>query len=302
VESTAKSDIITSLSNLYTKIEKSLKDVNNNNPKILKIILVNNEKEKYKSLNEKAFKDEKLKNVLDEFINEKFNFIGVELKYLDNVGQLVRQKKELFEIISDCPLRKEPLIKSIYMSDEYLKKTEKMSLNLYKKWYEIISSEEIINAIEKLDEVLLLYFDIMNSILFMKHKSNKKDKHRDAYINKINNYISQENLNSMKNEIIESDFMESLGEEINTILKKLSEINLNNFINQLKENKRYNNCICWNKIVDYLKNEESHIIDFLDILQNSSVLLDLFEKEIIKKSKDVISKEKNGEDEEENEL
>ena len=297
VDSTIKTDIIASLSNLYTKIEKSLKNVKNKNPKILKIILINNETEKYKNLNEKTFEDEKLKNVLNEFINEKLNYFGVELKYLDNVGNLLKQKNNLFEKISDCPLEQESLIKSIYTSDEFLKKSEKMSMNLYKKWIEIMNNEEIINAIEKVDEVLLLYMDIMNCILCMKYKANKNEKYRDSYINKINYYLSPENLNGKRNEIIPSDFMESFVEEININKKNINEVNLDNFIKQLNDNQRYNNCICWKKIADYLVNEQNNILRFLDMLQNSSQLMELFEKEIVQKAQEIISNVKNEDDE-----
>ena len=308
VDSTPKSDIITSLSNLYTKIEKSLTE-RNKKPKILKIILINNEMEQYKKILEKKFNDEKLKSILDEFVNEKSYFFGVELKYLDD--RLMRQKRAIFEKISDFPTGQEEtinnelkeknpkIIKTIYISDELLKKSEKMSLSIYKKWCEIINDEEINNGIEKLDDIFLFYIDIMNSILFMKHKTKKNSKYRDAFIKKINYYISSENLNSKKNEILTPDFNETFMEDINSNKDKINEINLNSFIKQLSENKRYNNCICWSKIVNYLTNQKKNIIRFLDILQNASTFMELFEKEIIKKAKEIISDEKNDDEKDE---
>lgn len=308
VDSTPKSDIITSLSNLYTKIEKSLTE-RNKKPKILKIILINNEMEQYKKILEKKFNDEKLKSILDEFVNEKSYFFGVELKYLDD--RLMRQKRAIFEKISDFPTGKEEtinnelkeknpkIIKTIYISDELLKKSEKMSLSIYKKWCEIINDEEINNGIEKLDDIFLFYIDIMNSILFMKHKTKMNSKYRDAFVKKINYYISSENLNSKKNEILTPDFNETFMEDINSNKDKINEINLNSFIKQLSENKRYNNCICWSKIVNYLTNQKKNIIRFLDILQNASTFMELFEKEIIKKAKEIISDEKNDDEKDE---
>ena len=308
VDSTPKSDIITSLSNLYTKIEKSLTE-RNKKPKILKIILINNEMEQYKKILEKKFNDEKLKSILDEFVNEKSYFFGVELKYLDD--RLMRQKRAIFEKISDFPTGQEEtinnelkeknpkIIKTIYISDELLKKSEKMSLSIYKKWCEIINDEEINNGIEKLDDIFLFYIDIMNSILFMKHKTKMNSKYRDAFVKKINYYISSENLNSKKNEILTPDFNETFMEDINSNKDKINEINLNSFIKQLSENKRYNNCICWSKIVNYLTNQKKNIIRFLDILQNASTFMELFEKEIIKKAKEIISDEKNDDEKDE---
>ena len=302
VDSTPKSDIITSLSNLYTKIEKSLTE-KNKMPKILKIILINNEMEQYKKIFEKKFNDEKLKNILNEFVNEKSYFFGVELKYLDD--RLIRQKRAIFEKISDFPTGQEEtinnelkeknpkIIKSIYISDELLKKSEKMSLSIYKKWCEIINDEEINNGLEKLDDIFLFYIEIMNSILFMQHKAKKNSKYRDTFIKKINYYISSENLNGKKNEILTPDFNETFMEGINSNKDKINEINLDSFIKQLSENNRYNNCICWSKIVNYLTNQKKYIIRFLDILQNASTFIELFEREIIKKAQEIISDEKN---------
>ena len=302
-----KTDIITSLSNLYTYIEGPLKEEKNNKKKILKIIIVNNEMEIYKNFHEKIFSDDKLQLVLKEFINEKSNYFGVELKYLDD--RLILQKRKGFEKISDFPtgqfgsvnneLNEENIniVKSIYISDELLKKAEKMSLNLYKKWYEI-SIDEILNkGIENLDELLDFYKDVLNSILFMKNKISKNIKLKEKYVQKISAYISSENLNNKKNEIILSDDNESFVQEIKESIDKVNKINLDSFIKQLSDNKRYNCCICWIKICNYLIDQKKNIIQYLDILKKSKSLIELIEKDIIKKSREIIN---NDTDDEEN--
>ena len=318
IDDSPKSDIITSLSSLYTKIDKSLKKEKIKKNKILKIILVNNQMAKYKNINEKLFSDEKLQNVLNEFINENSNFFGVELKYLDD--RLLTQQRKGFESISDFltgeqetqeVLNNEPkeeplnIIKSIYLSNELLKKAEKISFNFNKKFKEIITNEELIKEIENMDELLLFYKDVMNSILYIKNKVNINYKNRDNYKQKINDYISIENLNFKKNEIISIDSYETLIENINTYKDNINEIKISNFvkkINDNKNNKRYNNCICWKNIVDYLLNQKQYIIQFLDIIQNSKTFIELFENEIIKKGREIINnnnedeKDENGDD------
>ena len=302
----SKSDIITSLSSLYSKIVKPLNE-ENRKKKILKIIIVNNQLEKYKNINEKVFSEEKLLNILNEFINDKSQFLSVELKYLDD--RLILQKRKGFEKVSDFPtgqtdiLNNEnkdeniKIIKSIYASDELLKKSEKISLDLYKKWYEISTNEIINTGIENLDELLEFYKDIMNSILYAKHKISINTKNKEKFVEQINKYISFENLNKKKNEIISYDANESFNEEINMLKERIKDKNFDSFIKKLKENKRYYNCVGWNKIVNYLLGQKKYINQFLDILQNSKALIELFEKEIIKKGKEIINDEDEKEEE-----
>ena len=304
-----KSDILTSLSNLYTKIVKPLKNEKKKTKKIMKIIIVNNEMEKYKNIHEKKFDDEKLENILNEFINDNSYFFGVELKYLDD--RLLTQQRKGFEKISDYPTGQSDIInenkeenlkiiKSIYSSDDLLKKAEKLSLNLYKKWNEISENEVLNKGIDSLDEILQFYKDVMNSILFMKHKISINNRYKERYVQKINSYVSYENLNNKKNNTISYDDNESFTQEINELKIKMNEINVDNFVKKINDNKRYNNCICWSNISNYVLNQKKLIIQYLDILSNSKTLIELFEKEIIKKSEEIINSNEDNEDEEEN--
>ena len=312
-EDTPKSDIITSLSDLYMKMEKSLINGKNKKKKILKIILVNNEMERYKNINEKSFKDEKLQNILNEFIHDKSYFFGVELKYIDD--RLMEQERKGFEKISDFITGQvqeeeedskddfneeekednQKLIKSIYQSDEYLRKAEKTSLSLYNKWNDIKSNETLKGGIERLDEVIQFYLGAMNSIITMKNKIKEKSRdisYKEKCILKMNNYITSTNLNNKKNDIISSETYGLFIQEINSLKKSIEEITFDTFIKKLKENKGYNNCLCWTKIVNELINQKKYIVQYLDILLNSSTFIDLFEKEIIKKAKEIISPDK----------
>ena len=311
-EDTPKSDIITSLSDLYMKMEKSLINGKNKKKKILKIIIVNNEMERYKNINEKSFKDEKLQNILNEFIHDKSYFFGVELKYIDD--RLMEQERKGFEKISDFITGQvqeeedskddfneeekednQKLIKSIYQSDEYLRKAEKTSLSLYNKWNDIKSNETLKGGIERLDEVIQFYLGAMNSIITMKNKiqANSRDiSYKEKCILKMNNYITSTNLNNKKNDIISSETYGLFIQEINSLKKSIEEITFDTFIKKLKENKGYNNCLCWTKIVNELINQKKYIVQYLDILLNSSTFIDLFEKEIIKKAKEIISPDK----------
>ena len=301
-----KSDILTSLSNLYTKIQKPLKKEKNKTKKIIKIIIVNNEMEKYKNIHEKIFNDGKLQSILNEFINEQSNYFGIELKYLDD--RLITQERKGFDKISDFPtgqletvnneLKDEnlKLIKSIYVSDELLKKAEKLSMSFYEIWNEIGDNETLNKGVEHVEEIILFYKDIMNAILFMKHKISVNSHYKEKYVKKINNYISLDNLNSRKNEILSYDDNETFLQEITDVKDKVNKINLDSFIKKLKDNKRYNNCIYWNKIMNYLVNQKNLINKYLDILQNSKNLIELLEKEIIKKGREIINNEEEDEE------
>ena len=296
IDDSTNSDIITSLSSLYTKIDNSLKNEKIKKNKILKLILVNNEKEKYIKIHEKLFTDEKLKNILNEFINNNTKYIGVELKYLDD--RLLLRQRKVFEKVSDIQTgelegnnnEKEEnikIIKSIYLSDELLQKSEKMSLNLYKEFEEIIMTKELKNEIENLDELILFYKDVMNSILYMKNKININIKYKENYKTKINDYISIDNLNNKKSTII-SDSYESFIENIKSYKDNINELKVEKFIKKLTDN-RYNNCLCMNIISNYLLSQKKYIIKFLDILIDSKAFIELFENEIIKKAKEIIN-------------
>ena len=296
IDDSHKSDIITSLSNLYTKIVKNLKNEKKKKNKILKLILVNNEKDKYIKMHEKSFTDEKLQNILNEFINNNSKYIGVELKYIDD--RLLSRQRKVFEKISDIQtgelevnnneVKEENLkiIKTIYLSDELLQKYEKMSLNLYKEFEEIIRNKELKHEIKNLDELLLFYKDVMNSILYIKNKLNVNFKYKDNYKTKINDYISIDNLNVKKNKLL-LDSYESFIENIKSYRDNIDELKINKFIKKLKDNKQ--NCVYLNNISNFLLYQKNTIIKFLDILIDSKAFIELFENEIIKKGKEIIN-------------
>ena len=303
IDDSPKSDIITSLNNLYTKIEKSLKNQQKKKNKILKLILVNNEKEKYINMHEKLFTDEKLQNILNEFINNNSQYIGVELKYIDD--RLLWHQRKVFEKISDIQINNElkekdiKIIKNIYLSDELLQKIEKMSLNLYKAFEEIIMSKELKSEIANLDELLLFYKDVMNSILYMKNKININIKYKENFKTKINDYISIDNLNNKKNKIL-SDSYESFIENIKSYKDNINELKVDKFIKKFSDNKKYNNCSYLNNISIYLLYQKKYIIKFLDILEDSKTFIEFFENEIIRKGKEIINDNNNEEEGDEN--
>ena len=311
IDESPKSDILTSLSNLYTKIHKPLNNEINFKKKIIKIIIVNNEMAKYKNIHEKIFSDEKLIAVLNEFINEKSNYFGIEIKILDD--RLHTQHRKGFEKISDFPtgqldiinneVKDENLkiIKSIYLSDDLLKKAEKLGMNLYKIWKEISENDSLNKGIEKLDEIVKFYEDVLNSIFTMKYKiskSSKNSQYKDKCVKKINNYISIDNLNNVKNEIFQYEESESFMQEISDYQDQIKKINLDSFIKKLNDNKRFNNCICWNKIVNYLLTQKKYINKYLDILHSSKTLIELLEKEIINKGREIINNDIEEDDKE----
>ena len=162
-----------------------------------------------------------------------------------------------------------------------------MSLKLYKEFEEIIMNKELKNEIENLDELLLFYKDVMNSILYMKNKINLNNKYKENYKTKINDYISIDNLNNKKSTII-SDSYESFIENIKSYKDNINELKVDRFIKQLNDN-RYNNCLCLNNISNYLLYQKKYIIKFLDILIDSKTFIELFENEIIKKAKEIIN-------------
>ena len=162
-----------------------------------------------------------------------------------------------------------------------------MSLKLYKEFEEIIMNKELKNEIENLDELLLFYKDVMNSILYMKNKINLNNKYKENYKTKINDYISIDNLNNNKNKII-SDSYEAFIENLKSYKDNINELKVDRFIKQLNDN-RYNNCLCLNNISNYLLYQKKYIIKFLDILIDSKTFIELFENEIIKKAKEIIN-------------
>ena len=154
IEESPQSDIILSLSDLYTKIEKYLIREENEKNRILKIIIINNEEDDY---NQKKFEQKTLEKILTEFINDKSCFYGVELFYLNND---ILTNKSIPEIFNK--------------NDALLKKQENINIEIYDKWQDIFSNEYINDGIKKLDDLVKFFKNVLNSIFFIKNKIKKK--------------------------------------------------------------------------------------------------------------------------------
>ena len=219
IDEPPQSDIILSLSDLYMKNEQYLIGEKKEKNKIMKIIIINNEKEKYKNNNEKLFTNKELEKILNIFINEKTCFFGVEFIYLNN---------SLFQNFEEI----------IYKNNEILRRAENLNNELYEKWQDINSNEEISDGIKKLDELLKFFKNILNSIFFIKDKIKniKDEKAKEKYSQKIEDYITSNNLNNIKEGIISSDINESYTEELNSYKKIINGIEMNNYINDENQN------------------------------------------------------------------
>ena len=268
IDESPQSDVILSLSDLYMKIEKYLIKEENEKRKMMKIIIINNEQNNY---NEKKFEEKTLENVLNEFINDNSCFFGVEFIYLNNK---LLENKLINEIINN--------------TDDLLKQSENINMELNDKWQDITSNEYINEGIKKLDELLKFFKNVLNSIFFIKNKyKNSKD---DKIKEKIEDYINISNLNGIKDGIISSDINESYMEELNNYKNKLKEIEngINKIKNEEEKNQKENNSVCINEINKYLTKQKEYILKFLEILEKSTSFIDSIEKEIIKQTKDII--------------
>ena len=276
MDNSPQSDIILSLSDLYMKIEQNLMRGNNEKNKLMKIIIINNENEKYNKYNEKDFDIKDLENVLNIFINEKSSYFGVEFIYSNNKKFQNEEKISMGD--------------AIYKSDELWKKGENLNDELYEKWKDIYSNEDINEGIKKLDELLKFFKNVLNSIFFIKNKIKniKDEKAKEKYIQKIEDNITSSNINNTKDGIISSDVNESYMEEINSYKKTINEIIMNNFIDEEIQNKKEINSICVNNISKYLLKQKENIFQFLGILEKSASFVGLIEKEIFEQTKDVM--------------
>ena len=284
-------DIILSLSDLYMKMENNLLRENEEKNKLIKFIIINKDNEKY---NEKEFKIETLENVLNEFINENSCYFGVEFININN--KLLQNKS------------KDNIVSIINKSDNLLKKGNYINKELYDKWQDINSNEDINDGIKKMDELLKFFKNVLNSIYFIKNKINncKDEKTKNIQIQKIEDHITSQNLNNIKEGIISSDINDSYMEEINNYKKMINELEINNLISEEIQYKKDYNIIYINSISKFILNQKEIIFQFFEILEKSTLFFDSIEKEIFKQTNGIISHsnietEKNEEEENEEE-
>ena len=273
IEETPQSDIILSLSDLYMKIEKYLIRDEIEKNRIMKIIIINGEQDDY---NEKKYEQKALEKMLNEFINDKSCFYGVELFYLKNN---ILQKKSIIEIINE--------------NEALLKKEENINSLLYDNWQDISSNEYINEGINKLDELLKFFKSVLNSIFFNKNKINsiKETKKKENHIKKLDNYINSTNLNNIKDGMISSDVNDSYMEELNSYRKKIKEIDkdLDSIIKEEKLNQKEINAFYVNEISKYLLTQKRAIFKFLEILEKSLSFIDSLQKEILNQKRNIIN-------------
>ena len=284
-------DIILSLSDLYMKMENNLIRENEEKNKLIKFIIINKDNEKY---NEKEFKIETLENVLNEFINENSCYFGVEFININN--KLLQNKS------------KDNIVSIINKSDNLLKKGNYINKELYDKWQDINSNEDINDGIKKMDELLKFFKNVLNSIYFIKNKINncKDEKTKNIQIQKIEDHITSQNLNNIKEGIISSDINDSYMEEINNYKKMINELEINNLISEEIQYKKDYNIIYINSISKFILNQKEIIFQFFEILEKSTLFFDSIEKEIFKQTNGIINNsnietEKNEEEENEEE-
>ena len=271
IEDSPQSDIILSLSDLYMKIEKYLIRDEIEKNRIMKIIIINGEQDDY---NEKKYEQKTLEKMLNEFINDKSCFYGVELFYLKNN---ILQNKSIIEIIKE--------------NEALLKKEENINSLLYDNWRDIFSNEYINEGINKLDELLKFFKSVLNSIFFNKNKINniKETKKKENLIKKLDNYINSTNLNNIKEGMISSDVNDSYMEELNSYRKKIKEIDkeIDNIIKEEKLNQKEKNACYINEISKYLLTQKGSIFKFLQILEKSLSFFDSLQKEILNQKRNI---------------
>ena len=269
IEESPQSDIILSLSDLYTKIEKYLIREENEKNRIMKIIIINNEEDDY---NQKKFEQKTLEKILTEFINDKSCFYGVELFYLNND---ILTNKSIPEIFNK--------------NDALLKKQENINIEIYDKWQDIFSNEYINDGIKKLDDLVKFFKNVLNSIFFIKNKikKTKDEKIKQKQMEKLDTYINSNNINNIKEGIISSEINESYMEELNNFRNNLKEIEkeINEIINEEKMNQNENSIFYMNEISKYLLEQKDLFLKFIQILEKSLIFIDSIEKEIFNQKK-----------------
>ena len=271
IEESPQSDIILSLSDLYTKIEKYLIREENEKNRIMKIIIINNEEDDY---NQKKFEQKTLEKILTEFINDKSCFYGVELFYLNND---ILTNKSIPEIFNK--------------NDALLKKQENINIEIYDKWQDIFSNEYINDGIKKLDDLVKFFKNVLNSIFFIKNKikKSKDEKIKQKQMEKLDTYINSNNINNIKEGIISSEINESYMEELNNFRNNLKEIEkeINEIINEEKMNRNENSIFYRNEISKFLLEQKDLFLKFIQILEKSLIFIDSIEKEIFNQKKNI---------------
>ena len=271
IEESPQSDIILSLSDLYTKIEKYLIREEYEKNRIMKIIIINNEEDDY---NQKKFEQKTLEKILTEFINDKSCFYGVELFYLNND---ILTNKSIPEIFNK--------------NDALLKKQENINIEIYDKWQDIFSNEYINDGIKKLDDLVKFFKNVLNSIFFIKNKikKSKEEKIKQKQMEKLDTYINSNNINNIKEGIISSEINESYMEELNNFRNNLKEIEkeINEIINEEKMNQNENSIFYRNEISKYLLEQKDLFLKFIQILEKSLIFIDSIEKEIFNQKKNI---------------
>ena len=271
IEESPQSDIILSLSDLYTKIEKYLIREENEKNRIMKIIIINNEEDDY---NQKKFEQKTLEKILTEFINDKSCFYGVELFYLNND---ILTNKSIPEIFNK--------------NDALLKKQENINIEIYDKWQDIFSNEYINDGIKKLDDLVKFFKNVLNSIFFIKNKikKTKDEKIKQKQMEKLDTYINSNNINNIKEGIISSEINESYMEELNNFRNNSKEIEkeINEIINEEKMNQNENSIFYMNEISKYLLEQKDLFLKFIQILEKSLIFIDSIEKEIFSQKKNI---------------
>ena len=267
IEESPQSDIILSLSDLYTKIEKYLIREENEKNRIMKIIIINNEEDDY---NQKKFEQKTLEKILTEFINDKSCFYGVELFYLNND---ILTNKSIPEIFHE--------------NEALLKKQENINIEIYDKWQDIFSNEYINDGIKKLDDLVKFFKNVLNSIFFIKNKikKSKDEKIKQKQMEKLETYINSNNINNIKEGIISSEINESYMEELNNFRNNLKEIEKE--INEEKMNQNENSIFYMNEISKYLLEQKDLFLKFIQILEKSLIFIDSIEKEIFNQKKNI---------------
>ena len=110
---------------------------------------------------------------------------------------------------------------------------------------------------------------------------------------KMEDYVTSNNLNNIKDGIISSDINESFMDELNNYKKIINKIEMNNFINDEAQNKTEINSVYINNISKYLIKQKEYIFQFLEILEKSMPFINSIEKEIFKHTKDIFYNNNN---------
>lgn len=311
---TIKTDIISSLSSLYSKIKENVSSKKNNyKNKVLKIIIINNEPGYSKDITEKEYSDVDLQNGINEFLNENICYFACEIKFIDE--RILEKKNELYlsniyESLTDFNIKsydnsnKNELFKSILKSDEFLKKSEILSSNLFNIWSDLKKNESFKECLKRLDEVTNFFAGVINSLIYIENRvreiksSNRKKVFKDKIIKEK---ISSELLEQQKNNIISKQKLTKIINDVNDYQSKIESINCDELYNEIKNNNNIKDCDCWKTINDYLTNQKNIISKFIEIITKSNVYFTLIGEKILKIQNNILSNTDNNDIDEDNE-